>query len=140
MTLATFAEQHKLKAKKDDCGTAIIPGKHGELYQYNDTELGVMFMPPHTEAEPWGRWCPKTWGNFKRTASAAGMTLLQDGDSEGCLSFDPNNREQAKLAIRIAKVRPKRQRSPEQVARFVAAVQDARLKALNSLQTGVLEA
>jgi hypothetical protein len=140
MTLVTLAEQHKLKVKRDECGDAIVPGKYGQIYEYNDTHLGVLFMPPRTEAEPWGRWCPKTWGNFKRAAAAAGMTLLQDGDSEGCLSFDPNNREQVKLAIKIAKVRPKRQRTPEQVAKFVAAIQDARRKALDPLQTGALEA
>ena len=140
MTLATFAEQNKLKVKSDDCGDAIIPGKYGHIYEHNGTELGVMFMPPRTEAEPWGRWRPKAWGNFKRAAAAAGMTLRQNGDSEGCLSFDPKNKEQARLAIKIAKVRPKRQRTPEQVARFVAAIQNARLKALNPLQEGVLGA
>ena len=99
-----------------------------------------MFMPPRTESEPWGKWCPKTWGNFKRAAAAAGMTLRQNGDSEGCLSFDPEDNEQANLALKIAKVRPKRQRTPEQVARFVAAMKEARCKALDPLQEAVLGA
>jgi hypothetical protein len=68
------------------------------------------------------------------------MTIRQNGDSEGCLSFDPKNNEQAKLAIKIAKVRPKRQRTPDQVAKFVAATQNARFKALDPLQKGVLGA
>jgi hypothetical protein len=140
MTLTTFAEQNRFKVKRDDCGDAIISGKYGHIYEYNDTELGVMFMPPRTEAEPWGRWCPKTWGNLKRAAAATGMTLHQSGDTEGCLSFDPRNKEQAKLAIKIAKVRSKRQRTPEQVARFVAAIQNARSKALDPLQKGALGA
>ena len=140
MTLATFAEQNRLKVKRDDCGDTIIPGKCGQIYEYNHNELAVMFMPPRTEAEAWGRWCPKTWGNFKRAAAAAGMNLLQDGDSEGCLSFAPNNIEQVKLAIKIAKVRSKRQRTPEEIAKFVAAIQHARRRALNPLQTGALEA
>jgi len=126
--------------KRDDCGDAIILGKNGHIYEYNGTELGVMFMPPRIKGEPWGRWCPKTWGNFKRAAVAAGMTLCQNGDTEGCLSFEPNNKEQAKLAMKIAKVRPKRQRTPEQVARFVAAIQGARFEALDRLQKGVLRA
>lgn len=132
MTLVTFAEHSRLKVKRDDCGDAIIPGKNGHIYEYNDTELGVMFMPV--------RWCPRTWGNFKRAAATAGMTLRQNGDTEGCLSFEPNNKEQAKLAMKIAKVRPKRQRTPEQVARFVAAIQGARFEALDRLQKGVLRA
>ncbi len=140
MTLAIFAEQNRLKVKRDDCGEAIIPGKYGQIYEYNNTELGVMFMPPPTKAEPLGRWCPRTWGNFKGAAAAAGMTLLQDGDSEGCLSFDPKNKAQVKLALKIARVRPKLQRTPEQVARFVAAIQNARFKALDPLQKGALGA
>jgi hypothetical protein len=87
-----------------------------------------MFMSPRTEAEPWGRSCPKTWGSFKRAAAVAGMTLRQNGDSEGWLSLAPQNNEQAKLAIKIAKVCPKRQRTPEQVARFVAAIQKTRFR------------
>jgi hypothetical protein len=140
MTLADFAEKNRLKVKRDDLGDAIIVGKQGHLYKFSTTELGVMFMPPRTESEPWGRWCPKTWGNFRRAAVAAGMTLRQNGDSEGCLSFDPTSKEQTKLAIKIAQVRSKRQRTPEQVAKFVAATQDARSKALDPLQKGVLGA
>jgi hypothetical protein len=56
------------------------------------------------------------------------MTLRQNGDSEGWLSLAPQNNEQAKLAIKIAKVCPKRQRTPEQVARFVAAIQKTRFR------------
>ena len=140
MTLADFAGKHRLKVRRDDHGDTTILGKQGHLYEYSATELGVMFMPPRTESEPWGRWCPKTWGNFKRAAAAAGMTLRQNGESEGCLSFDPKNNEHAKLAIKIAKVRPKRQPTPDQVARFLAAVQNARSKALDPLQKGVLGA
>jgi hypothetical protein len=140
MTLAIFAEKNRLKVMRDGRGDPVILGKQGHLYEYSATELGVLFMPPRTQAEHWGRWCPKSWGNFKRAAAAAGMTLRQNGDSEGCLSFDPTNKEQAKLAIKIAQVRPKRQRTPEQVAKFVAASQAARFKALDPLQKGVLGA
>lgn len=39
-----------------------------------------------------GKWTPKTWGDLKRAGLAAGMTLRQNGDSEGCMSFDPKGR------------------------------------------------
>jgi hypothetical protein len=39
------------------------------------------------------------------------MTLLQNGDDEGALSFDPTNRKQAALAIKVTGARPKRQLS-----------------------------
>jgi hypothetical protein len=44
------------------------------------------------------------------------MIVRQNADSEGCLSFDPRNREQSKLAIQIARVRPKKVLSEEQKA------------------------
>ena len=49
------------------------------------------------------------------------MTLRQNGDSEGSLSFDPSNREQAKLAIKIAGARPKRVLSPEHKAKLLTS-------------------
>jgi hypothetical protein len=66
-----------------------IPRRQGQIYEYDAAELGVMFMPPPTKDDRWGKWCPKKWGNFRRAALAIGMTLRQNGDSEGCVSFDP---------------------------------------------------
>jgi hypothetical protein len=58
-------------------------------------------------------------------AIALGMNLRQNGDSEGCLAFDPANREHVKLAIKIAGVRPKRQVTPEQVGKMRLGLQKA---------------
>lgn len=92
MDVNEFAERHRLKTQRShDDGTEVINGSLGHLYEYSDTELGVCFLPP-------GEPRPKKWGNVRRACIAAGMTLLQNGDSEGCLSFDPNNREQVRLA------------------------------------------
>jgi hypothetical protein len=49
-----------------------------------------------------------------------GMTVRQNGDSEGALSFDGSNPAHAKLAIKIAGVRPKRQLSAERLATLKA--------------------
>ncbi len=113
MTLTTFAEQHRLKLMRDDCGDAVIRGKLGHLYEYNSTELGLCFMPADD---------PRTrlWNNTNKACLAAGMTLRQNGDAEGCLSFDPASKEQAKLAIKAVVARPKRQLSPEQLARLAS--------------------
>jgi hypothetical protein len=54
------------------------------------------------------------------------MTLRQNGDAEGAFSFDPGNPVQAKLAIRIAGVKAKRQVSPEQRARTAKMLAAAR--------------
>ena len=115
MTVQEFAERNRLKTVRDECNDTTIPGRQGQIYSQDGTEFGVMFMLPKTKALPWGRWSPKTWGNFRRAGLAAGMVVLQDGDSEGCLSFDPENREHVQLAIKTAKVKRRRQASPAQL-------------------------
>jgi hypothetical protein len=126
--LEQFAAKHRLKTRLDECGEEIIPGRRGQIYAWGvntDTgvfELGVMFMPPKTAAHPWGKWTPRTWGNFKRAGLALLMTVRQSGDSESCLSFDPANREQVKLAMKMAKVYPKRVMSDEHLAKLRAGL------------------
>jgi|SRR5437588_11681305 len=108
--LETFAEKHRVRITKhsgDD--TRIIAGKRGHLYEYGEDLLGVMFMPPPTAGQPWGKWQPRTWNNFKRAGQTVGMTMLQDGDSEGCMGFDPENPRQSKLALKMAGIKAKRQ-------------------------------
>lgn len=71
LSIEKFAEQHRMKTRRDDCGETIVAGRQGQIYEYSKTELGVMFMPPPTKDDSWGRWCPKRWGNFRRAALAA---------------------------------------------------------------------
>jgi hypothetical protein len=126
--LERFAAKHRLKTRLDECGEKIIPGRQGQIYEWGvntDTgvfELGAMFMPPKTAEHPWGRWMPRTWGNFKRVGLALMMTVRQSGDSEGCLSFDPANPAQVKLAMKVARVYPKRVMSEEHLAKLRAGL------------------
>ena len=119
-----FADKRRLKVSKIDGGERIIAGRLGDshLYQYSSTELAVAFVP--------NKWTPKTWGNHKRAAIALGMTLRQNGDSEGTLSFDPANGPQSTLALRVAKARAKRILSPERAAAGAARLAKARLARL----------
>ena len=48
------------------------------------------------------------------------MTLRQNGEDEGALSFNPANRQQSRLAIKLTGARPKRQLSPEHRAKLLA--------------------
>jgi hypothetical protein len=134
MLIEDFAKQHRLKTGIDECGERIVPGTRGQVYEWSldASKFGVMFMPRKTTAEPWGKWSPKRWGNFRRAGVAAGMTILQNGDSEGCLAFDPANKTQFKLAVKIAGVRPKRRVSPEQAAAGSARLVVARQRRQNS--------
>jgi hypothetical protein len=63
---------------------------------------------------------PHRWAAIRKKCLAADMTLRQNGDDEGALSFDPNDRKQAQLAIKVSGARPKRQLSPEHRARLLA--------------------
>jgi hypothetical protein len=140
MLIENFAKQLRLKTKTDDCGEQIIPGKQGQIYEYSldGSKFGVMFMPPKTSTEPLGKWCPKRWGNFRRAGIAVGMTVLQNGDSEGCLQFDPANKAHVKLAIKIAGAKTKRRVSPETAAASAARLALVRQKAQESRQEAPL--
>lgn len=60
---------------------------------------------------PSGAIRPRLWHASREKGLAAGMTLLQDGDWEGTLLFDPHDGNQAKLAIKIAGIQPSRNSS-----------------------------
>lgn len=136
MNLKTFAEQHRLKTKLDSCGEIIIEGRNGQIYEHGDNQLAVLFAIP-SKSDPAGRWCPKIWNARRKSGEDVGMTVLQNGDSEGTMLFDAEDRTQVKVALKIAKVRPKRQMAPEQVARFIAAVHNRRNLTSEPLQIGV---
>jgi len=112
----TFAEQNRLHISLDvDDKTAVIRGRDGcHLYEYSDSEIGLMVLSDAEEARP------RRWAGIRKKCLAARMTLRQNGDEEGALSFDPKNREQARLAIKVAGARPKRRLSPEHRAKLIA--------------------
>ena len=105
-----FAEQHRVRVTKDECGDPIIRGRVDEsnIYEYCPTELGVAFLTSAKKS-------PRTllWNKFQSACLGAGMTLRQQGDAEGCFSFDPTNETQAKIALKGIRVRFKKQLSPE---------------------------
>jgi hypothetical protein len=114
MTIIDFAEQNKLKVNRDpDDGTDIIRGKHDQshIYEWDDTELAVMFITPVTKPA-------RTfyWRKYRDSGIAAGMRLVQNGDAEGCLGFDPTRPDQVKIALKLAGVKKKRQISQKQAA------------------------
>jgi hypothetical protein len=115
LILIAFANKYRLKLKRDPCdGTYIIPGRHGQIYEYSDSELAVMFILL-SDQEP----SPRTWTSVRRKCVATGMTLRQDGDAEGALIFDPSDLPLAKLAIKIAGIRRVRQISNKHRTKLV---------------------
>ena len=112
----TFAQQNLLTTfRQIDDMTTVIRGRAGcHLYEYSDSELGLIVLSDANDARP------RRWAGIRKKCLSTGMTLRQNGESEGAVSFDPNDREQARLAIKIAGVRPKRRLSPEHRAKLLA--------------------
>lgn len=114
-SIRNFATRYLLNPTLDKQDlTEIISGRTGQIYDHGEGLLAVMFLPPK------GRWMPRKWGNVRRACIEAGMTLLLDCDSEGSLSFDSENQDEAKLAIRVAGIKSRRRLSDEQRARLRA--------------------
>lgn len=115
-TIHAFAKQYRLRLSHDTDGTTVIRGHAScQLYEYDEGKLAVLI------ASDLQKPTPRRWAGIRKKCLAAGMILRQNGDGEGALSFDPNNRQQARLAIKIAGVRPKRQLSPEHRAKLLAS-------------------
>jgi hypothetical protein len=117
--IRVFAEKHRLKVVTDKGdGTQVIPGKKGQVSEYDSRHLAVMCISEDCN------WTARGWNSARRAGEAAGMPTLMDGDAEGSLSFDPDNPGQARLAIKLAACKTRKQRSEKQIAQL----QDARTK------------
>ena len=110
-TIEQFAEMHRLKTRKDECGDYIVSGRVGSrnldshIYENGDGKLGVCLMFDS----------PRKWTNAKAKLLAAGFIIRQDGDSEGTALFNPSGSHQAKVAIRLARGKPRRELTPERI-------------------------
>lgn len=114
-TLHEFAAACGVRVRRDQCGDPIMAGKYGQVYQYGAGRLAVMFLSDS------GR----RWGAVRRKLGAAGFRLLQVGDTEGSGTFDPANRVQAQLALRVIGAKRIRRISPVQRAQLEAARQQS---------------
>lgn len=114
-TIHAFAKQNRLRTCRETDRTTVIHGKAGcQLYEYSDSELGLMILSDGKDTRT------RRWTGIRKKCLAAGMTLRQNAEDEGAFSFDPNNRQQSRLAIKVTGARPKRQISPERRAKLVA--------------------
>lgn len=118
--LHSFAEKYHLHVKPDECGDPVILGSRGHLYAYSPEELGLMIFPPD------GTPSVRLWNLVLSKCLAVGMTLRQCGDAEGAFSFDPGNKQQSRLAIKVTRVRPKKQISEEHKRKLLAGLEKSR--------------
>jgi hypothetical protein len=114
-TIRAFADHNRLSISRDVDRTSVIRGRAGcHLYEHDEGELGLLVLREGQDPRP------RRWAAIREKCLAAGMTLRQNGHDEGSVTFDPDNRQQSRLAIKIAGARPKRQLSPEHRAKLLA--------------------
>jgi len=82
---------HKIRTKSDP----FIPGSYGQLYAWDETQMCAMIFGPRATVG--------VWRNRLRAGVAVGMEVLQHGDGEGTLRFDPTNEMQVKVALKIVR-------------------------------------
>jgi hypothetical protein len=98
MDLRSFAQAERLKLRKDEDGSLIVPGKKGHLWEYGDCFLAVTLL----------ELTPRKWSHRRKLCLEAGMHLHQDGDFEGTCLFDPSDPTQVEVAIRVAEIKRRR--------------------------------
>jgi hypothetical protein len=130
VSIDQFAVSHHARVRKDECGEPIINGRlwkqqpkpsrmYGHhIHEHGDGRCGVMLVFDSA----------RKWNNAKKTLTASGFTIKQNAETEGTALFDPENKAQAKLAIKITGARIRRQLSPEKRDALVARLQAARVK------------
>jgi hypothetical protein len=73
----------------------------------------------------------KRWGNIRRKLEAAGFVVRQDADTEGVATFDPANKQQARLALRSVRVKTRRQMACPSLAQLAVRARFAQNRRLN---------
>jgi hypothetical protein len=129
-TIQHFAELHRVKTKRDECGDTIIPGKTGHIADGFVAGFGICAMESTR----------KRWGNVRRKLETAGFLVRQDADTEGVATFDPANKQQARLALRLIRVKTRRQMvapSPAQLAVRARFARNSRLSRSLPEQAGM---
>ena len=135
MTIKEFAIRYRVRTLRDSCGEEIIPGRprkavrpedRSHVYDSgNGTQFGLCVI--------FGT--PRRWTSARLRLLGAGFTVLQNGETEGTLLFDPSNPVHAKVAIKEAGIRTRKVLS-ESVKTALAA----RLKRVRSAEERGLNA
>ena len=109
MILRAFAEQFRLRIRLDECGDLIIPGRRGQSQLYfAGSELCLMVIDgPPAKPSSWQALGGKLWRGDISPHPKTGRRV-QDVKITG-IPLD-----NAKLAIKMARVKPKRVMSEAQ--------------------------
>lgn len=105
MTLDHFAANYRLHTRLDECGDKIILGRVGHIYSHGGGRYGVMFL----------NLTVMKWGYTREVMRRSGFKIRMDADFEGVGLFSPDNKGHARLAIKLARVKRKRNVSEEHI-------------------------
>ena len=129
MTLQQFAKEHNLRISRDECGDAVIRGKHGHIYVDGGTVcamwVDVRPMMPSTLAKLGGT----IW---QGDISADAKGRVQDAWVRGIRP------EAYELAIRLVRAKRRRVMSPAQRAVLEKARRASPLIPIRPVQDGPL--
>jgi hypothetical protein len=141
MNLEDFAAKYHVKTRRDECAETIIPGKlwkqqskasridGHQIYEHKGGQFGLLLMFPGDSGEEiGGSGKSAKWGNACKKLIAAGFTIRQNGDAEGTALFNPEDKAQAKLALKLAGIKTRRQLSPERKAALASQLAAARVR------------
>ena len=106
-SIIAFAEKYRLRVRRDECGDPIVVGKLGELYQHDDGLVGLVLMSPNGDDPK----LDNTLRSKMRKALREGLELHQRGDYESSFLFDAENKQHARLAIRLIGCKRKRRQT-----------------------------
>lgn len=127
------AECYRAPTRRDDCGEIIIPGHHGQVFDYGDGEsFGIVLLDDDVTQPSKARLLLSQ----RRKALAAGFVAHQLGDCEAVLLFDPNKSDQAKLALKLVGVRRRRKLSDPHRRSLLAASRTTQYDASTTVLQG----
>lgn len=85
--LETWARDYRLETTATDDDGPVVTGISGHICQHADDLLAATIT--------------SHWVSSRRKLITAGCAVVQDGDNEGTVSFDPNDTEASLAVLRI---------------------------------------
>jgi hypothetical protein len=133
MTIQRFAEEHRLKVSRDECGDAIVRGRKGHLYVDNGVICAMWTdNAPVMLRSRLAKLGGRLWqGDISRDARGKGV---QDAWVRGIRP------EAYRLAIQLVGAKPRRVMSPAQRVVLEKARLASRLISTQPVQEGALTA
>src|SRR5260370_38023578 len=123
--------------RRDSCGEEIVTGTRRPKDMPKRVEYAC-HVYDHGDGQRFGLLLllktKRAWNSAKRELAAAGFTLKQNGDTQGTALFNPEDAAQVHVAFKLARIRARKEMTPE--ARAAASERMRRIR-LTPLKQGV---